>query len=76
MLSLGVNAELVVNADLLPELQKLSEKLDSGRAGDWILQIEDLREQLLVNVNRKASTDSLFLVMAGDVAATKRPKIR
>jgi hypothetical protein len=66
----------VVNADLLPELQKLSEKLDSGRAGDWILQIEDLREQLLVNVNRKASTDSLFLVMAGDVAATKRPKIR
>jgi hypothetical protein len=76
MLSVGVNAELVVNADLLPELQKLSEKLDSGRAGDWILQIEDLREQLLVNVNRKASTDSLFLVMAGDVAATKRPKIR
>jgi hypothetical protein len=57
-------------------LQKLSEKLDSGRTGDWILQIEDLREQLLVNVNRKASTDSLFLVMAGDVAATKRPKIR
>ena len=76
MLSRGVNADLVVNADLLPELQKLSEKLDAARAGDWILQIEDLREQLLVNVNRKASTDSLFLVMAGDVAATKRPKIR
>jgi DNA polymerase-3 subunit delta' len=76
MLSLGANAELVVNADLLPELEKLSEKLDAGRAGDWILQIEDLREQLLVNVNRKASTDSLFLVMAGDVAAQKRPKIR
>lgn len=76
MLSLGVNAELVVNADLLPELEKLSERLDAARAGDWILQIEDLREQLLVNVNRKASTDSLFLVMAGDVPPTKRPKIR
>jgi DNA polymerase-3 subunit delta' len=76
MLSLGVNADLVVNADLLPELEKLSERLDAARAGDWILQIEDLREQLLVNVNRKASTDSLFLVMAGDVAAQKRPKVR
>ena len=76
MLSLGVNADLVVNADLLPELQKLSERLDASRAGDWILQIEDLREQLLVNVNRKAATDSLVLVMAGDVPAQKRPKIR
>jgi hypothetical protein len=76
MLSLGVDDDLVVNADLLPELKKLSERLDPARAGDWILQIEDLREQLLVNVNRKASTDSLFLVMAGDVAAQKRPKIR
>ena len=76
MLSLGVNADLVVNADLLPELEKLSERLDATRAGDWILQIEDLREQLLVNVNRKASTDSLFLVMAGDAPPQKRPKIR
>ena len=76
MLSLGVDADLLVNADLLPELQKLSEQLDSERAGDWILQIEDVREQLLVNVNRKVTTDSLFLVMAGDVPAQKRPKIR
>jgi hypothetical protein len=30
-----------------------------------------LREQLIVNVNRKVTTDALFLVMAGDVAATK-----
>ena len=76
MLSLGVNADLVVNADLLPDLERLSERLDATRAGDWILQIEDLREQLLVNVNRKVTTDALFLVMAGDVPATKRPKIR
>ncbi|HSK63812.1 MAG TPA: DNA polymerase III subunit delta' [Pyrinomonadaceae bacterium] len=76
MLSLGVNAELVVNADLLPELEKISERLDAARAGDWILQIEDLREQLLVNVNRKVSTDALFLVMAGDAPPQKRPKIR
>jgi DNA polymerase III subunit delta' len=76
MLSLGVADDLVVNADLLPELKKLSERIDAARAGDWILQIEDLREQLLVNVNRKVTTDSLFLVMAGDVPMQKRPKIR
>jgi len=76
MLSLGVDSSRLVNEDLLPELREISQKLDSGRAGDWILQIEDLREQLIVNVNRKVTTDSLFLVMAGDVPATKRPKVR
>jgi len=76
MLSLGVNSEQLVNEDLLGELQEISEKLDSSRAADWILQIEDLREALIVNINRKVTTDALFLVMAGDVAPTKRPKIR
>ena len=76
MLSLGVEPSQLVNEDLTPELQEISGKLDSGRAADWILQIEDLREQLIVNVNRKITTDALFLVMAGDVAALKRPKIR
>ncbi|HEY6215121.1 MAG TPA: DNA polymerase III subunit delta' [Pyrinomonadaceae bacterium] len=76
MLSLGVNSEQLVNEDLLAELQEISDKLDSSRAADWILQIEDLREALIVNINRKVTTDSLFLVMAGDVAAQKRPKIR
>ncbi|HET7287608.1 MAG TPA: DNA polymerase III subunit delta' C-terminal domain-containing protein, partial [Pyrinomonadaceae bacterium] len=76
MLSLGVNSEQLVNEDLLGELREIAEKLDSSRAADWILQIEDLREQLIVNVNRKITTDALFLVMAGDVAAQKRPKVR
>ena len=76
MLSLGVETAQLVNEDLSGELKLISQKLDSRRAGDWILQIEDLREQLIVNVNRKVTTDSLFLVMAGDVPAQKRPKIR
>jgi DNA polymerase-3 subunit delta' len=76
MLSLGVETSQLVNEDLSGELNTISQKLDPGRAGDWILQIEDLREQLIVNVNRKITTDSLFLVMAGDVPAQKRPKIR
>jgi DNA polymerase-3 subunit delta' len=76
MLSLGVDTSRIVNEDLSGELKEIAQKLVPGRAGDWILQIEDLREQLIVNVNRKVTTDSLFLVMAGDVAAGKRPKVR
>jgi DNA polymerase-3 subunit delta' len=76
MLSLGVETDQLVNEDLSAELTEISKKLDSSRAADWILQIEDLREQLIVNVNRKVTTDALFLVMAGDVPAPKRPKIR
>jgi len=76
MLSLGVETAQLVNEDLSAELAEISKKLDSSRAADWILQIEDLREQLIVNVNRKVTTDALFMVMAGDVPAPKRPKIR
>ncbi|HET9526158.1 MAG TPA: DNA polymerase III subunit delta' [Pyrinomonadaceae bacterium] len=76
MLSLGVKPSQLVNEDLLSELQPISDKLDSGRAANWILQIEDMREQLIVNINRKVTTDALFLTMAGDVPALKRPKIR
>jgi DNA polymerase-3 subunit delta' len=76
MLSLGVETSRIVNEDLSAELKEIAQKLDPSRAGEWILQIEDLREQLIVNVNRKVTTDSLFLVMAGDVAAGKRPKVR
>lgn len=76
MLSLGVDQSQLVNEDLSAELIEISKQLDASRAGDWILQIEDLREQLIVNVNRKVTTDALFLVMAGDVAAPKRPKIK
>jgi DNA polymerase-3 subunit delta' len=76
MLSLGVESDRLVNEDLSAELTEISRKMDSSRAADWILQIEDMREQLIVNINRKVTTDALFLVMAGDVPAQKRPKVR
>jgi len=76
MLSLGVKPSQLVNEDLLAELQPISDKVDSARVANWILHIEDMREQLIVNINRKVTTDALFLTMAGDVAAQKRPKVR
>ncbi len=64
ILSLQSPAETVVNEDLLPQLEKISKHLDSTRPAGWIAQIEEMREQLIVNINRKAATDALFLTMA------------
>ena len=64
MLSLEVKPGQLVNEDLLPQLGPISKRLDPERAGQWILQIEDMREQLIVNINRKVATDALLLAMA------------
>ena len=73
MLSLKAPAEGVANIDLLPQLQKIGNQVESWRPARWISQIEELREQLVVNINRKAATDSLFLTMAN---ATQPPPKR
>lgn len=64
MLSLGVEPSNLVNEDLLDQLQNVAKKLEPARASEWILLIEDMREQLVVNINRKAATDALFMSMA------------
>lgn len=64
MLSLEVPDESVVNQDVLPQLKQMGAALDKRRPAFWISQIEEMREQLIVNINRKAATDSLFLTMA------------
>jgi len=64
MVSFGVSSGQLINEDVLPQLQKISERIDSRSATSWISLIEELREQLVVNVNRKTATDALFLSMA------------
>ena len=73
MLSLKAPAEGVANIDLLPQLQKIGNQVEPWRPARWINQIEELREQLVVNINRKAATDALFLTMA---SATQPPPKR
>ena len=63
-LTLGAAREQVVNADVEGQLSKISERVTSERASRWITEIERLRGQLVVNVNRKVATDALFLSMA------------
>ena len=72
MLSLRTAEESVVNEDLLAQLKKVSAALDSRRPAGWISQIEEMREQLIVNINRKAATDALFLTMAAAAPSLQR----
>ena len=76
LLSLAANAETIVNEDVLPQLSKIAKGLDSKRPAIWIGQIEEMREQLLVNINRKPATDALFLGMAAASAAEIPPRRR
>jgi len=54
----------------------LSEQIDTKRPALWISQIEEMREQLIVNINRKPATDALFLTMAAASASVFPPKRR
>lgn len=63
-ISLGAPAEQIVNQDAEAQLKKISERVSSRSAARWITEIETLRGQLAVNVNRKVATDALFLSMA------------
>jgi DNA polymerase-3 subunit delta' len=76
MLSLEAPSDRVVNHDLLPQLERISKRLNGLRPGGWISQIEEMREQLIVNINRKAATDALFLTMATSCASELPPKRR
>jgi DNA polymerase-3 subunit delta' len=64
LLRLGAPDERVVNDDLRPRLLEISRRLTSPGAALWISRIEELREQLAVNINRKVATDALFLSLA------------
>lgn len=63
-MALGAPAEQIINHEIDAQLKKISEHVPSRRAARWITEIETLRGQLSVNVNRKVATDALFLSMA------------
>lgn len=64
VLSVSGDAARLANADLADELAKLA---DFGLKHDlpaWLREIETMRENFTVNVNRKIAADSLFMTMA------------
>ena len=59
------DAQILVNIDVISDLQKLADRAESKQLSAWLSEIEILRENLAVNLNRKIATDALFLQMAG-----------
>jgi len=54
----------VVNLDVLPQLKNLSQNAESKRLASWLSEIEKMRQNFQVNINRKIATDALFMQMA------------
>lgn len=54
----------IANADITDALQRLAEQSASLDLSTWLDEIETLRQNLIVNVNRKIATDALFVKMA------------
>lgn len=63
-LSLGRPVASITNFDLAEELQRIATELVSRRAERWLVQIEELRGALEVNLNRKIASDGLLMSMA------------
>jgi len=62
----AASAKITVNIDLANDLKKFATRADSKRLAAWLSEIETLREQLAVNLNRKIATDALFMQMANN----------
>ncbi len=63
-LRLGGSREKIINIDVISELEKFAENAESKRLAVWLEEIEAVRENLIVNINKKIATDSLFISMA------------
>ncbi len=54
----------LVNTDLVGELTPLAENAGNADISEWLRDIETIRENFAVNINRKVATDALFVSMA------------
>ena len=64
LLSMGAEDKAISNIDIVERLDQIARHLAPKKLSTCLLEIETLRQQFTVNVNRKVATDSLFLAMA------------
>lgn len=53
----------IANEDIRAQLSAIAQRAGAASASAWIEQIERMRGQLKVNINRKVASDALFLGM-------------
>jgi DNA polymerase-3 subunit delta' len=52
------------NADISNEIRMIAANIEPSRFAEWMDEIESLRENLIVNINKRVATDALFLRIA------------
>ncbi len=65
-LSVGGDISRMANTDLADELSKLAANTADLDLPSWLGEIETMRDNLAVNINRKIAADSLFMTMANN----------
>lgn len=65
-LSVGGGDARVANSDLDDELSGLAENAGRHDLPAWLREIETMRDNFAVNINRKIAADSLFMTMANN----------
>ena len=60
------DATRVVNPDLADALTGLAENAGNTDIPAWLRDIETMRDNFAVNINRKIAADSLFMTMANN----------
>ncbi|MEP6787700.1 MAG: DNA polymerase III subunit delta' [Acidobacteriota bacterium] len=64
-LRVGGDESRIVNTDLTDELTRLAENSETADMPAWLAEIDTMRGNLAVNINRKIAADALFVSMAG-----------
>ncbi|MDQ2746865.1 MAG: DNA polymerase III subunit delta' [Acidobacteriota bacterium] len=56
--------KLLINLDIISDLRKLAANANTKKLAAWLTEIETLRGNFAVNLNRKIAADALFMQMA------------
>ena len=59
----GARREDILNLEIASDLAELADQVESPTLSSWLAEIETMKENFIVNLNRKVATDALFVGM-------------
>lgn len=60
----GGNPDELTNSDIRDQIAGIARVLPQSRPAAWLAEIETMRQNFAININRKIATDALFVKMA------------
>lgn len=64
LISNNTDKAMLINSDIAKPLHDLAQLAPPKVFASWLANIEELRQSLFININRKIATDALFIKMA------------